>query len=211
MWCPPIPWGAAPHSHVQPSAGIRQSSPPGSHQTCNCKSRIQLFRICWHHSPFKITMGLPVAHGAKKYGSCRPCVDYHWLNLITTPDKYPVPKKQDLSNGMHGCSMFSKINLVKGYHQIPVAEVDIPKIAIITPFGLFEYLFTPFGLSNAAQTFQLMMDRTIDGPEGVSSRFVWHGLSSDITSWAGSCLHCQQSKIHHHLRLTPQPIPIPQR
>jgi cytoskeleton-associated protein 5 len=74
---------------------------------------------------------------------------------------------QDLSNGLHGCTTFSKIDLVKGYHQIPVATKDIPKTAIITPFGLFEYLFTSFGLSNAAQTFQRMMDRTTDGLEGV--------------------------------------------
>jgi hypothetical protein len=89
------------------------------------------------------------------------------LNLVTTPDKYPLPNMKDLSNGLHGCTIFSKIYLVKGYHQIPVATEDIPKTAIITSFGSFEYLITPFGLSNAAQTFQRMMDRTTDGLEGV--------------------------------------------
>jgi hypothetical protein len=103
----------------------------------------------------------------KKDGSWRPCGDYHHLNLVTTLDKYPLPNMQDLSNSLHGCTIFSKIDLVKGYHQIPVAAEDIPKTAIITPFGLFECLFTPFGLSNAAQTFQRMMDRTADGLEGV--------------------------------------------
>jgi cytoskeleton-associated protein 5 len=72
----------------------------------------------------------------------------------------------DLSNGLDGCTVFSKIDLVKCYHKIPVALEDIPKTAIITPFGLFEYLFTPFGLSNAAQTFQRMMDPTCASLEG---------------------------------------------
>jgi hypothetical protein len=103
----------------------------------------------------------------KKDGSWRHCGDYRRLNLVTTPDNYPLPIMQDLSNSLHGCTVFSKIDLVKGYYQIPVTTEDIPKTAIITPFGLFEYLFTSFGLSNAAQTFQRIMDRTTDGLEGV--------------------------------------------
>jgi hypothetical protein len=63
---------------------------------------------------------------------------------------------QDLSNGLHGCNVFSKSIL-----SIPVPAADIPIMAIIMPFGLFKYLFTPFWLSNDAQTFQRMMDRTI--------------------------------------------------
>ncbi len=115
----------------------------------------------------KSSWASPLHMAPKKDGSWQPCGDYRRLNLVTTPDKFPLPNMQDLSNGLHGCTVFSKIDLVKGYHQIPVATEDIPKTAIITPFGLSEYLFTPFGLSNAAQTFQRMMDRTTDGLEGV--------------------------------------------
>ena len=65
---------------------------------------------------------------------------------------------QDLANGLDGCTVFSKIDLVKGYHQVLIAAANIPKTAIITPFGLFEY-FMGFGLKNAAQRFQRTEDQ----------------------------------------------------
>jgi hypothetical protein len=95
----------------------------------------------------------------KKDGSWRPCGDYRRLNLATKPDRYPLPSLADLSNKLHGCKYFSVIDLVKGYHQIPMAAADIPKTAITTPFGMFEYLYMPLGLKNVAQTFQWLMDR----------------------------------------------------
>jgi cleavage and polyadenylation specificity factor subunit 1 len=95
----------------------------------------------------------------KPNGKWRPCGDYRRLNMQTVPDSYPLPNIQDFSNKLHGSSIFSKIDLVKGYHQVPVSKDSVQKTAITTPFGMFEYLYMPFGLRNAAQTFQRLMDQ----------------------------------------------------
>jgi hypothetical protein len=95
----------------------------------------------------------------KKDGSWQVCGGNRCLNLLTTPNKYPAKHARSFKRFAR-LHHLKKIVVVKGYHQIPVAVEDIPKTAIITPFGLFEYLFTPFGLSNAGQMFQRMMDHS---------------------------------------------------
>ena len=68
---------------------------------------------------------------------------------------------QDLSSKLAGYQVFSHLDLVKGYHQVPVSDSDVPKTTIITPFGLYQYLYMPFRLKNAAQSFQHLMDRLL--------------------------------------------------
>ena len=90
----------------------------------------------------------------KNTGGWRPCGDYRRLNDVTSADRYPVPHIQDFVSQLEGASIFSKIDLVRGYHQIPVAAEDVSKTTVITPFGLFEFLRTPFGLKNGGYRLQ---------------------------------------------------------
>ena len=96
-------------------------------------------------------------------GGWKPCGDYRRINDVTTADRYPVPHIQEFASQLAGASIFSKIELVRGYHQIPVAADDVRKTAVFTPFGLFEFLRTHFGLKNAAQAFQQLMDTVCNG------------------------------------------------
>jgi len=97
----------------------------------------------------------------KPDGSWRPCIDYRGLNSMTIRDSYPLPLFDAVLGKVGSGKIFSKIDLFSGYWQVPMHEPDIPKTAFCTSSGLYEYIYMPMGLRNAAATFQRMMEEAL--------------------------------------------------
>ena len=85
-------------------------------------------------------------------------VDYRPVNLVTIKNKYPLPRINDLYDQLTGSSVFSKMDLRLGYHQIKIRNGDIPKTAFVTRYGQYEYTVMSFGLTNAPATFSRLMN-----------------------------------------------------
>ncbi|GKE26040.1 putative reverse transcriptase domain-containing protein [Tanacetum coccineum] len=109
--------------------------------------------------PSSLPWGALVLFVKKKDGSFRMCIDYRELNKLTVKNHYPLPRIDDLLDQLQGSSVYSKINLRSGYHQLRIKEKDIPIITFRIWYGHFEFQVMPFGLTNAPVVFIDLMNR----------------------------------------------------
>jgi hypothetical protein len=100
----------------------------------------------------------PVLFVEKKDGTKRMCIDYISLNELTVKNKYPLPRIEDMFDQLRAASVFSKIDLRSGYHQLRIWPSDIPKTIFITKYGLYEFTVMSFGLTNAPAYFMYLMN-----------------------------------------------------
>nr|GFB96787.1 putative reverse transcriptase domain-containing protein [Tanacetum cinerariifolium] len=103
--------------------------------------------------------GAPVLFVKKKDGSFRMYKDYQELNKLKVKNRYPLPRIDELFDQLQGSSVYSKIDLRSGYHQLRVREEDIPKTAFRTRYGHYEFQVMPFGLTNAPTVFMDLINR----------------------------------------------------
>lgn len=162
------PTGLPPHRAVEHSIDLEPGTAPPNKppyrlsetEWAECQKQVEELLAKGLIRPSQSAYGAPILFVKKKDGSMRMCIDYRALNRSTVKCAYPMPRIEDLIDRLRGATVFSKLDLRSGYHQVRVADVDIPKTGFRTRDGHYEFLVLPFGLCNAPATFQRLMNAT---------------------------------------------------
>src|SRR4051812_40914473 len=129
------------------------------HELVELKKQLEELESLGYIQPSTSSWGCPTIF-VKKRGTNIPrlVVDYRPLNAVKIKNRYPLPPKKDLFDQLSGATIFSKMDLRSGYHQIKIRKEDIPKTSFTTRYGLYEYTIMSFGLTNAPATFMRLMN-----------------------------------------------------
>jgi hypothetical protein len=100
----------------------------------------------------------PVLFVKKEDETLRVCIDYRQLNKMIVKKKYPLPRINDLFDQVGGAKIFSKLDLISGYHQVRIKDEDISKTMFRMRYGHYEFVVIPFGLTNTPTTFMCLMN-----------------------------------------------------
>ncbi|KAL4020671.1 hypothetical protein IC575_019452 [Cucumis melo] len=141
--------------------------------------------------------GAPVLFVKKNDGSMRLCIDYRELNKVTVKNRYPLPRIDDLFDQLQGATVFSKIDLRSGYHQLRIKDGDVPKMAFRSRYRHYEFIVMSFGLTNAPAVFMDLMNR-------VFREF----LDTFVIVFIDDILIYSKTKVEHeeHLRMVLQTL-----
>ena len=125
---------------------------------------------------------------SKKDGGVRTCVDYRAVNAVTEPDPYQMPLIEEILDMLASATFISKVDLTKGFHQIPVLPSDCPKTSFCTPWGKFQYRYMPFGLRNGPAVFQRLMDNLLHKDKEYSQVYI-DDIAIFSATWEEHCYH----------------------
>nr|GEU93929.1 putative reverse transcriptase domain-containing protein [Tanacetum cinerariifolium] len=121
----------------------------------------EILMLVYERDPLRKGLEIVMISNKLQDGSFRMCIDYRELNKLTVKNRYPLPRIDDLFDQLQGSSVYYKIDLRSGYHQLRAREEDIPKTGFRTRYGHYEFQVVPFGLTNAPTVFMDLMNRAI--------------------------------------------------